>query len=69
MRRISIEIEVEGNSWYATSPDIAGFNAFGNSLKEVRELAEGLIYFYFEGENIQVNDLVIEETIIERTKT
>ena len=68
MTKIRIEIEVEETSWYATSPDIAGFNAFGNSLEEVRELAEGLIYFYFEGENIQVNDLVIEETIIERTK-
>jgi len=68
MTKIRIEIEVEGNSWYATSPDIAGFNAFGNSLEEVRELTKGLIHFYFEGENIQVNDLVIEETIIERTK-
>jgi predicted RNase H-like HicB family nuclease len=68
MTKIRIEIEVEQSSWYATSPDIAGFNAFGNSLEEVRELAEGLIYFYFEGENIQVNDLVIEENIIERTQ-
>jgi len=42
--------------------------ALEDSLEEVCELAEGLIYFYFEGENIQVNDLVIEETIIERTK-
>jgi predicted RNase H-like HicB family nuclease len=66
--KIRIEIEGEGTHWYADSPDIEGFVALGDSLEEVRELAEGLIYFYFEGENIQVNDLVIEETIIERTK-
>jgi len=65
--KIRIEIEGEGTHWYADSPDIEGFVALGDSLEEVRELAEGLIYFYFEGENIQVNDLVIEETIIERT--
>ena len=66
--KIRIEIEGEGTHWYADSPDIEGFVALGDSLEEVRELAEGLIHFYFEGENIQVNDLVIEETIIERTK-
>ena len=66
--KIRIEIEGEGTHWYADSPDIEGFVALGDSLEEVRELAEGLIYFYFEGENIQVNDLVIEETIIERTR-
>ena len=47
-------------------PDIEGFVALGDSLEEVRKLAEGLIYFHFECENIVVEDLVIEETILEK---
>ena len=35
---MKMKIEVEENSWYTTSPDIAGFNAFGN-LREVRPKA------------------------------
>jgi len=68
MTKIRIEIEVEESSWYATSPDIAGFNAFGNSLKEVRERTEDLIHFYFEDENIQIDELEIDEIITERSK-
>jgi predicted RNase H-like HicB family nuclease len=62
--KIRIEIEGEGTHWYADSPDIEGFVALGDSLEEVRKLAESLIYFHFECENIVVEDLVIEETIL-----
>lgn len=64
--KIRIEIEGEGTHWYADSPDIEGFVALGDSLEEVRELAKSLIYFHFECENVVVEDLVIEETILER---
>ncbi|MEK6648975.1 MAG: hypothetical protein AABY37_06660 [Actinomycetota bacterium] len=64
--KIRIEIEGEGTHWYADSPDIEGFVALGDSLEEVRKLAEGLIYFHFECENIVIEDLVIEETILEK---
>ena len=46
--KLRIEIEGEGTHWYADSPDIEGFVALGDSLEEVRELAEGLIYFYLK---------------------
>lgn len=64
--KIRIEIEGEGTHWYADSPDIEGFVALGNSLEEVRELAQSLIHFHFKCENIVVKDLVIEETILKR---
>jgi len=64
--KIRIEIEGGGTHWYADSPDIEGFVALGDSLEEVRKLAKSLIYFHFECENIIVEDLVIEETILEK---
>ena len=62
--KIRIENEGQGTHWYADSPDIESFVALGDSLEEVRKLAESLIYFHFECENIVVEDLVIEETIL-----
>lgn len=64
--KIRIVIEGEGTHWYADSPDIEGFVALGDSLEEVRKLAESLIYFHFACENIILEDLVIEETIVEK---
>jgi len=67
--KIRIEIEVDDYCWYATSPDIENFNAFGVSLENVRKLAEGLVHLYFTDQEISVEDLEIVYSIIEKTKS
>jgi len=67
--KIRIEIEADDYCWYASSPDIENFNAFGISLENVRELAEGLVHLYFTDQEISVEDLEITYSATEKSKS
>ena len=66
--KIRIEIEEDDYCWYASSPDIENFNAFGVSLENVRELAEGLVHLYFADQEISVENLEITYLVTEKSE-
>lgn len=67
--KVRIEIEADDYCWYASSPDIKNFNAFGISMENVRELAEGLVHLYFADQEISAKDLEIVYSITEKSKS
>lgn len=54
MRKVFVSYHQEDGSWWADSPDIAGFTAVGSSLAEVREIVRDGMDFYLEGEPARV---------------
>jgi len=48
----------EGNLWWSESPDVPGWSAAGDSLEEVRKLAEEGIRFALERDDVAVEHFV-----------
>jgi predicted RNase H-like HicB family nuclease len=58
MRTVRVIYEYYPESWVAESPDVPGWMAFGDSLREVRELTKEGIPFFVE-EDVSIVDLGI----------
>lgn len=50
IRIVKMRYHHEGSTWWAESPDLAGFTAAGDSFEEVRRAAHEGVGFYFEEE-------------------
>ena len=57
MMRIRIVIDRDEDCWRGTSPDIPGFNAFGNSLVEVREFIRSGVQFALESDDFEIQEI------------
>lgn len=50
LRIVRMRYHREGGTWWAESPDVAGFTAAGSSLEDARKQAhEGIEFFFEEG--------------------
>lgn len=56
MAQVRIVYHHEGAAWWAESPDIDGFTAGGDSLREARELAREGAAFYLEDPDLDIRE-------------
>lgn len=59
MATVTVTYHEEDGSWWAESPDVAGFTAVGASLTEVRELVhEGIPFYLEDDDDVDVRELL-----------
>ncbi len=58
MDRIRVIYEQDEDTWVATSPEIPGWTAIGDSFEEARELAEEGVRFALEREDVEVQHFI-----------
>jgi predicted RNase H-like HicB family nuclease len=58
---VRIVIDRDENCWRGTSPDIPGFNAFGDSLEEVRKFVQSGVRFALETDEVEIHEILSTE--------
>ncbi|CAL8978671.1 hypothetical protein CELL_02935 [Cellulomonas sp. T2.31MG-18] len=57
MAAVTVHYHEEDGSWWADSPDVAGFTAVGHTLTEVRQLVQEGIPFYLQDKAVDVREV------------
>jgi predicted RNase H-like HicB family nuclease len=63
MRTARVIYHHESEGWWADSPDVPGWSAAGDSLTEVKELADEGVEFFLEEEVALVHELASERPV------
>ena len=64
MKIVRIVIDCDGDCWRGTSPDIPGFNAFGESLTEVRGFVQSGVRFALETDDVEIREISSTELAV-----